>query len=424
MKRIYDILKANKDISRFRITKTERNSHELFFVHEKLETVRATDTADINVTVYIDHDNATGDSSFNVYRSMSDDDIAKKAEDAVSRAKLVSNKPYGFPTPDTLDVEISSNMSEYDPRELGSAIAKAVFAAKMSEGGSINAAEVFVYRDVTHVVNSEGMDKKQTKYHAMIEVIPTYTEKDDSVELYYSSKFASFDSDRITADVSKKMTEVEKRKHAIKPEIPMNCDVLLHENEILELMMSLAYDLDYANVYSKSNLRSIGDELPTSECGDKITIQMVGEINGAFASSYFDAEGTALIPTLVIDHNKIVSYFGSHRYAEYLGQKDTGALGCISVEAGSLDESFLKDHDHLECISLSALQIDMYNDYIGGEIRLAYLHKDGESIPVSGITMSGKLSDALKTLKLSKDKITTGRYSGPSTLLIKDMNVI
>lgn len=424
MKRIFDLLKSNKDIDRFRITKKERSSHEFFFVHEKLETARATDTADINVTVYIDHDGATGDSSFNVYRSMSDDDIAKKAEDAVSRAKLVFNKQYGFPNPGTLDAGISSNMSEYDPQKLGLDIAKAVFEAECSDGGSINATEVFVYRNVTHVVNSEGMDKKQTEYRAMIEVIPTFTENDESVELYYSSNYASFDSERITADVNRKMQEVEKRKHAVKPQTPIKCDVVLRENEIRELMMLIADDLSYSNVYSRSNLRSIGDELPTSDSGDKITIRMVGEIEGAVGSSYFDAEGTTLIPTLIINQSKIVSYYGSHRFAEYLGQKDTGALGCISVDAGTLTEDHLKAHDHLECISLSAMQVDLYSDYIGGEIRLAYLHKNGESIPVTGITMSGKLSEVLKTLRLSEEKITIGSYFGPNKLLIKEMNVI
>lgn len=62
MKRLYDLLASNSEINRFRITKTDRESYEMFFVHKKLETVRSSDTTDINVTVYVDHDGSTGDS--------------------------------------------------------------------------------------------------------------------------------------------------------------------------------------------------------------------------------------------------------------------------------------------------------------------------------------------------------------------------
>lgn len=424
MKRIYDLLASISEISRFRITKTDRESYEMFFVHKKLETVRSSETTDINVTVYVDHDGSTGDSSFGIYRSMTDDDIISKASDAVARAKLVSNKPYGFPDAGTLDAKIATNLDATTHSELGAKIADAVFAADKIDSGSINAAEIFVYRDVTRVVNSEGMDKTQTKYHAMIEVIPTFTDDDESVELYFAHEFVNFDPDRITGEVAKKMEEVKNRKVAIKPEVPLCSDVLLHENEVWELMAQFASDLNYYNVYAKSNLHKKGDLIAENNGGDLITIDMVGSINGAVGSSYFDAEGTTLISTRIIEDGKVVGYYGSHRFAEYLGEIDTGDLGCMVLENGTLNDNDLACADYIECISLSGLQLDLYNDYIGGEIRLAYLHCGENVTPITGITMSGRLSEVLKTAKLSSKTITANRYSGPDKMLIKGMSIM
>ena len=65
-------LLASASLSGWRVAEKEKQSYELFFVHEKLETVRATDSHDCSVTVYVDHDGARGDSSFAVSPAMTE----------------------------------------------------------------------------------------------------------------------------------------------------------------------------------------------------------------------------------------------------------------------------------------------------------------------------------------------------------------
>ena len=73
---------------------------------------------------------------------------------------------------------------------------------------------------------------------------------------------------------------------------------------------------------------------------------------------------------------------------------------------------------------MSGLQLDLYNDYIGGEIRLAYRH-DGEKVtPVTGISMSAKLSDVLGSMRLSEKRDVSGSYEGPVRLLMKGVSVL
>ena len=94
---LVDILRAERSISGYRITDSKTESYELFFVHRSLETVRATDTGETSVTVYVEHDGKLGDATFSVYGSMSDEEIKEKIAAAAERAKLVFNEPYELP---------------------------------------------------------------------------------------------------------------------------------------------------------------------------------------------------------------------------------------------------------------------------------------------------------------------------------------
>lgn len=417
------LIGANKRVSDYKINSTETTSDELFFVHRKLETARHTDTRDVTVTVYVDHDGKKGESSFPVYSSMNEEEIRHKITAAAERAKLVFNEPYDIPGGEKTEREVPSNFRDYEPKELAAKIAEAAFKADRYENGSINALEVFVYKHVKTVVNSKGVDVTEVKYDAMIEAIPTWNENGESVELYEAYRFTEFDADEITAETDEKMREVRDRKHAVKPAEKIEADVVLNVKEAGELFSELASDLTYASVYSHYNLHKIGDDLQNGD-GDKITLEMKGAMKGSEYSAAFDADGVSLADKKIISGGKVEGYFGTNRFASYLGEKPTGDLKCVSVEKGSLTDKELAEKPYLECVSLSGLQIDLYNDYIGGEIRLAYYRHDGLVEPVTGISMSGKLSEVLAGIRLSDKTKVRGYYGGPYKVLLKGMEII
>ena len=422
---IQRLLEQNRELSGWRINETATASYELFFVHRKLETVRATDTVSTTVTVYVDHDGKKGDSVFTVSAAMTEDDVKQKIETAVRRAKLVSNEPYELPDGGKETAELPSNMKDRDPKELGQQIADAVFAADTVPGGSINACEIFLYRDTVRVINSRGIDKTQQQHWVMIEAIPTFTEKAESVELYEDHRFTDFDPAKVTAEIARRMAEARDRFTAKKPAVPMEINVLLRPHEITELLNELADDLNYQSAYMHANLHKIGDDLQANGDGDKLTVMMKAQVPGSEQSASFDADGAAFTDTSVIRDGVAAANFGSSRFGQYLGvEKPTGDLPCIQAEAGTLTDADMKKAPYLDCASLSGLQLDLYNDYIGGEIRLAYYFDGEKTVPVTGISMSGKLSDALASLRLSQCIVTEGAYEGPQYLLLKGMTVL
>lgn len=425
MMTVKNLLEKNQHVNGWRITEKATLSYELFFVHQSLETVRATDTVSTSVTVYVDHDGTKGDSTFAVYQSMTEADIAAKIEAAVARAMLVSNQPYDLPEAGEVTAELPTNMKDCDMKELGVKIADAVFAADTLPGGSINACEIFLYRDTVRVLNSRGVDKTQVTHRAMIEAIPTFTTEKESVELYEDYRFTQFDAAKITAEIAEKMQEVKARSEAVKPAVPMTVNVILRPHEISELISELAWDLNYASVYSHANLHHQGDDLQKNGSGDKLTLTLKAVVEGSEKSACFDDDGLALTDTCLIENGVVKNYFGASRFGQYLNvEKPSGSLRCAQVAPGTLPMADMKRQPCLDIVSMSGLQLDLYNDYIGGEIRLAYYFDGEKTVPVTGITMSAKLSEALSSMNLSTETGVSGEYDGPQRMLLKGIAVL
>ena len=422
--RIIHLLEENKKVTDYRINTVATESRELFFVHRDLETVRATDTTDIKVTVFVAHDGKLGDATFSVYASYDDDKIRAEIEAACAKASLVDNEPYRLPADETLCCEADSNFRNCDPRALAARIGEAVFEADSYEDGSINALEVFVYRDTVTVLNSRGINKTETRYRAMVEAIPTWNAGGESVELYECHNFTEFDKAAITAEIDTRMKEVRDRMIAKVPEAKLSCGVVLMAPELAELFGELAHELSYAGVYNHSNAFSRGDDVQKEPQGDKLSVTMCAGVRGSVRSALFDGDGVTLKDAQVICDGRAVGYFGSARYASYLGEEVTGNLGCMRVNKGSLTEEALTAAPYFRCASMSGLQLDIYSDYIGGEVRLGYYFDGEREIPVTGVSISGKLSTALANMRLSATETVYEGYAGPDKALFGGIEIV
>lgn len=422
--RILSILKASSDISGYRINTVKTQSYETFFVHKDLETVRSTDTEEIKVTVYVKHGEFLGDSTFPVYGSYTDEEIERAVRDGAKKAAVIDNPAYELPAEGKGFFGCDSNLANVSPAELAAKIADAVFGANGYEDGSINALEIFLYRDEVSVINSRGTDKTEIRWHAMIEAIPTWNTDGESVEIYEDHRFTEFDAEALAEEIDGKMREVRDRCFAKKPEEKLNCNVVIGTLEAAELIFSLADELNYASVYNHTNAFEKGTPIQKDPTGDRLNVTLRGRIKGAVRSASFDADGTAMTDRKVIENGVATDYYGGSRFAQYLGLEPTGNLPCLEAEPGTLTAEELASEPYFECVSMSGLQLDIYNDYIGGEVRLAYYFDGEKKIPLTGVSISGKLSDALAGMRLSDTLAVRGGYKGPAKILFKTVEIV
>ena len=423
MKTIIAALKANPQVSDYKINLTAKESYECFYVKGKLETVRCTDTCDKVVTVYVDHDGFKGDSQFFVYPSTTGEELAELIEKAAEKAALLNNQMYTLPEKETGEYEVDSNFSAYTLADLAGKIADCVFAANTVENADLNSVEVFVNRYTDTVCNSRGIEKTQVRYNAMVEAIPTFNGENESVELYQQYNFSAFDANTVQDEIARKLQEVKARASAVKPDFAMDCKVILNKQELEELFGNISHDLNYATVYSHAGLFHKGDAIQENPTGDAITITMAGAIPGNIRSAHFDSDGMTLKDTTIVENGKAVAYFGANRFGQYLQEAPTGNLRCLQVNPGSACPKCLTAAPYLEVLSMSGLQVDFFNDYIGGEIRLAYYCDGEKTIPVTGISITGSLKEILSSIRLSVETAVHDGYCGPAKAILTGMKI-
>ena len=423
MNTIINHLNSNAGVSAYKINLERTESYELFFVKGALETVRNTDNTDKEVTVYVDHGKYRGHAAFHVYPSTTEADLDRLIGEAVQQAKLIDNPRYELPKGETGEFTIESNFAEWDASEVCARIANTVFSSNTLDVTSLNAVEIFLNRITETVVNSNGLHKTQHLYRAMVEAIPTATENGESVELYEQYNFNALDVQELYREIAGKLTQVKDRHDAKRLEITGVEKVILNAQELKELFWNFADDLDYGAVYSHHNVFKKGEALQSDPRGDRLGITLCATLPGSAASRAFDRDGMTLAECRIIDGGRAIAYHGSNRFGQYLDEPPTGILPVMKLDAGTAEEADLTAAPYLEIVSMSGIQTDFYSDYVGGEIRLAYWH-NGETIrSVTGVSVSGKLSEVLNHIRFSKDCTLLGSYYGPKKAIVEKLNI-
>ena len=294
MKTCLALLAGNPQVSDYKVNICKKESFELYFVKGALETARSTDTCDRVVTVYADHDGFRGDAQFSVYPSSEPQELRAAVEEAVRNALLICNPGYTLPRAQTEEHVLSSNLADTPLPVLAKQAGQAVFDANTLEGGSLNSVEVFVNHYRETVCNSQGLEKTQERWEAMVEAIPTFNGSKESVELYEQYHFSTFCRETLMEEIRSKMEAVRERYKAVRPDFSLDCPVVLHKLELNDLFSAIAGDLNYATVYSHGNLLQKGDRLQKEVHGDPITLTMRGQVAGNTASARFDTDGLSL----------------------------------------------------------------------------------------------------------------------------------
>ena len=375
------------------------------------------------VTVYVDHGDYKGHASFFVYPSTTEADLDRLIDEAVEKAKLIDNPSYQLPAAETGEYTVESNFASWDAAELAAQIANTVFDANTLEVTSLNAVEIFINRITETVINSNGLHKQQHRWTAMVEAIPTATADGESVELYEQYNFNALDLETLRAEIADKLMQTKARHDAKRLAVTGVQKVILNSQELMELFWNFADDLDYATVYSHHNVYKKCDALQTAPQGDKLGITMTAALPGCAGSRCFDRDGMTLSEQRIIDGGVALNYYGANRFGQYLGEMPTGNLPCIRLDAGTAEEAEFITGPYLEIISMSGIQTDFYADYVGGEIRLAYWHDGEKIVPVTGVSVSGKLSEVLNQIHFSRDCALMGNFYGPKKAIIYGMNI-
>ncbi len=425
METLYELLNASKGVSAWKVIATKKQSCELFYVGKAVETTRATDLVDYEVTIYIDKDGMRGESKFAVAPYMGKEEIAKLIESNIFAASFALNPYFELPKEEAFAEKNSfSNLKDRPFSEIIADIGEAIMAGNHLENGSLSATEIFLYRNDVEIRNSNGVKVYRTGYECRIETIPNYVKGSEEVEVYIPLSFECFDAKDLTRKIEEALTLCKDRAEAVPMPFHGSLPVVLDEEEGIDLFFyEFVGDLSYSSAYTQSNLFEIGQDLQNGE-GDKLTLDLKPDVPGALGSRAFDEDGVVLSPCRLIDRGVVKARHGSYQYGYYLKEKrPTGRIPVMVVEKGTMNAQELKKAPYLRCVRFSGMQADLKNNFFGGEVRLGYYFDGEKEIPVTGFSIQGDYLAALKSMRFADEIMTNEHYQGPKYLYIPDVKV-
>ena len=411
----------SKDLKGYQITEVTDNSYEQFYVKGKLETQRRIiDTVD-NVVVYVENtvnDKKTlGQADFKVTREMSKKEISNLAEFAISNAKYINNEPFEL-VKDSPKKSYSYKANKETPLEILEKAAK-IFFDNETDNFKFNSLECFFKENTVTFTNSFGVMLKKKTFCIKIEAIPSYYSENFKTELYRMFTYDTVDYAKIEKDVKQSLSDLVMRGNAEKVSNVQKTNVILRAEQIRELFDEIISTYSYPSVYNHSNLKQVGDDIQSSPY-EKINLSLTYNTKADF----FDSDGIILDKCQIIKDGKLISYFGSNRFAQYLGMKPTGNLPKIVLSTGNNSVAKLKKQPYIEIIDLSGIQVDAFAGYLGGEVRLADYYDGKKHTPISGFSFSVNLDDAINHMYFSKEKETINNYEGPSIIKIENVDIV
>ncbi len=428
IKRLKKLLNSTKDVNAWKIIGKEIQAEELFFIKNNLDMNRSKTVKHIYLTIYHDFKedrNYRGSVSVRLHPTYS----TKEVEDVINKCLLsikhVRNEPYPLPKPAESSVRIPESRFVSKPIEDWlKPLSESLFQEDTFKNGCINSAELFLNREQTRILNSEGIDVSWSSYNGTLEVITEWNGGDEDVELYKLVHFSDFFTDNFPDIVKNQLTLCQDRSTA-KPTPPMNAPVLLSGEPVQELLSYYLSQASAENVYNQISLAKPGESIQGEKItGDKINIHLEPYLENSIGSSAWDMDGFSLKPVSIIENGILKKYWGPLRFTHYLDSPPTGRVPNIVVSPGKQPVDEIRRDEYLEILSFSDFQCDPLTGDFGGEIRLAYYspEKSGNNrYPVTGGSISGNIKNVQHELILSKETRVMDNFKGPE--MIKLLNV-
>ena len=413
------ILDKNNEISDYEIIQTKTSSSQLFYVLDKLETNRVTKNVDTNVIIYHDHDEYRGSSSFIVNASDDENSISLKIDSAIAIAKKINNPKFVLADKTDDKLVTFDSISDANYNDACVKIADAIFSAKHDENGWINSVEIFVTNIEKHFVNSNGVDHTFNKSYLEVEIIPTYSNNNEEIELYLDFKMLELDYDLITKKVEDVLKQAKLRSNAVNIEDYMkHCPVVIQDEMLAMIMENFATDISYQSVFNKANHYQINDKI----CDYDLNITVGPYAKNAVYSYPFDNHGLVIKEVDIIKNGIVCANYGDFIYGQYLKKdKINGNASIIKVDTTNRCKI---TYPYLEICNFSSPQLEEATGYFGGEIRLAIYHdKDGNMIPVTNFSISGNIYHDIKEARFADSDVTLDYYKGPKYIIFDHMSV-
>lgn len=420
MNNIQAILKTCQ-IENYLIHRIEEETAELFFIKKGLDTRRMKKIKKYQVTVYRDFMEADkpmrGSATIDLYESMSEDEMAEALKEAYYAASFVKN-PY-YPLLEGKEeamVTLPTHLKDHSLEESARMMSEALYQSDHNEKAWINSAELFVTKQIVHILSSAGSKVGYTTYHVAGEFI-TQCQTPQDVEKYNDFYFDTLNTTALSEQVKEALETTIARANAQVTAPAGQYDVVLSGQAVQTLLEYYLTNSNVSLVYPKHSSFKVGDAVQGQNMtGDALKITLHAEVP-------YTSEGLPKTDHVLLENGVLQTLHGEHRLAHYLNVPSIGKFNSIQVAPGSLPFDQMLTGNYLHIVSFSDFQMDHVTGHFGGEIRLAFYQKGDQVIPVTGGALSANIKVCQTNMYLSKEMQVLKHYEGPKAICFKGIQI-
>lgn len=422
---LIDLLKENKKIYAWNIKSIYKDTYQLYFIKQNLDMNREVEVKEYNITIFtkatIKGKEKIGSVSFDIYSSMSKEEISSQIDSHIELCQFTYNDLYSLPKKVSIKPVVKDVcFDEMSLKDAAFIAADAMFEADKYDKGYINSAEIFINHIEKQYYDNNGNHFIYTSQNGQIELVTTWSEKNEEVELYKFMEFDTLKNDYIRNQTNNLLLQAGNRIKAIKTPDISNCKLLLTGEYVKDYFYHFILKTQTDSIYKRFSDITIGyDFHKKSNKADRISLRAEPVLKHSTKGAPYDDEGIALKKLYIIEKGIVKNLWGSNQASQYIHKPVNGTYSNFVASVGTLTNEELEEENYVEIIQLSGFDIDLITGDFGSEIRLAYLHqKNKEKQIITGGSVSGNIYDSIETVRFSNEIAQNNNFIGPKRVLL------
>ena len=413
---LLEVLKSS-GADAWEVTDREETGWEFYFIRHQLDQHRAKDVRAFSVKVYRKFGEFLGSAAAEIACDATEEEMRRTVMGLCSDASYVRNPFYTLNKPAAAAAE--EKQEDPDLEAISGDFLRAMAAAPETDTEDLNSYEIFVSRIHKRFLNSEGIDVTAVYPSSMVEVVVNARKDGHEIELYRLLKSGTCDQEQLVKELAETLAYGRDRLATSPTPALGKFDVVFSTDPAKELYWYFIDRLNTSSVY-----RGISDWKPGDTVAPaSLTLKAVKHLPNSSGNAAYDSEGAPIRDLTLIENGKAAVYWGGRQFSQYLKVEDSFQASNFAVSGGTESEAELRSGDYLEVVEFSDFQCDFFTGDIAGEIRLAYLHRDGKVTPVSGGSVSGNVPELMGGFRFSKELRQYDNLLIPSVTRIKNVTV-
>ncbi len=418
------ILNSIHKIDAYQIKKIVTESHELYSIHQKLESIRCSSTVDYSVELHANVSKKSLGESKAEFQP-----IKKKwknfIDEAIEMCGYIQNPyyeyspKYPFVLKDNIIFDpLFSEDIHHKIKEINDEL-ESISREDIHQCFLISF-EVFLKKHQTYLKNHRGLEIKIPSSKIIFDyVLHSPNKKHEINDLISRRFFEDMPFIDILKDSAKKLLDLE---NAILP--PTGDFSVILTDQALDTIFE--YFIQHASahaLYHKYSVFELNKSIYSKTPKEALSLSVSPFLRGGLFSGFIDSTGYPLEEVCLIDKGIFKNFLIDGKYSHYLNTKRTSGVSNTIVQGGNTSYSNFISDGVFELHQFSTFTPNGITGAFSGEIRLGYLHKNGKKIPIRGGSVSGITQNAFLNCYFSKETCQRESYLGPKGIFFEKLTL-